>query len=218
MSADIARWNGRAIRAVILDFGEVLTHPPAPETIAFMAELFRLTPEKFRGFYYGERYRYDRGEISGEDYWLAIAKDASVSLTPEQIDWLRRMDVEMWSDVNPAMLQWAAELRASGLLTAVLSNMHLDMAAAVRSNQTWFEDFDCFVLSAELGLAKPDREIFQHCLECLKVATGEAIFIDDKQRNTQAAETLGIAAICADSPSSIREQLTSGGWNGPLPE
>jgi putative hydrolase of the HAD superfamily len=217
MSPNNARWNGRAIRAVILDFGEVLSHPPAPETIAFLAELFHLTPEKFREFYYAERYRYDRGQLAAEDYWRAIAKDAGVPLSPEQIELLRRTDVEMWSNVNPAMLQWAADLRASGLLTAVLSNMHLDMAKVVRSTSTWIEDFDCFVLSAELGMAKPDPEIFQRCLECLQIAPGEAIFIDDKQRNTQAAETLGMATLCADSASGIREQLMAGGWTAPLP-
>jgi len=203
---------------VILDFGEVLSHPPAPETIASMAKLFRLTPEKFREFYYAERYPYDRGEISGEEYWRTIAKDAGVSLLPEQIEWLRRTDVEMWSEVNPAMLHWAAELRASGLLTAVLSNMHADLAQAVRSNAAWIENFDCGVLSVELGLAKPDPGIFQHCLECLKVGPSEAIFIDDKERNTRAAEAVGMVAICADTPRAIREQLKAAGWTGPLPE
>jgi putative hydrolase of the HAD superfamily len=101
--------------------------------------------------------------------------------------------------------------------TAVLSNMHADMARAVRAEFGWIRDFDCFVLSAELGFAKPDSEIFQHCLDCLKLSARQALFIDDKPRNTLAAEKLGLAAICADSPASIREQLQAGGWTGPLP-
>lgn len=211
-------WNGREVRAVILDFGEVLSHPPAPETIVAMAQEFLLTPEKFREFYYAERYPYDRGEISGEQYWRAIGNDAGIALSAEQVEWLRTTDVEMWSEVNPSMLRWAAALRRAGLLTAVLSNMHLDMAQAVRANQTWIDDFDCFVLSAELAMAKPDAEIYRHCLECLRVAASDAIFIDDKERNTLGAEAVGIGTICADSPSAIREQLQAGGWNGPLPE
>ena len=39
-----ARWNGRTIRAVIFDFGEVLSYPPPPETIAAMAELTARDP------------------------------------------------------------------------------------------------------------------------------------------------------------------------------
>jgi putative hydrolase of the HAD superfamily len=212
------RLNGRAIRAVILDFGEVLSFPPRREAIGAMADMFHLSPEKFREFYYAERNAYDRGAISADQYWQAIAKDARTQLSDEQIAWLRQTDVEMWSHVNPAMLQWAAELRQQHVQTAVLSNMHLDMAASVRKHFGWISEFECFALSAELGIAKPDPRIFQHCLDCLQVPATEAVFIDDKQQNTCAAEEVGIAGICAHSPESIREQLQAAGWQGPLPE
>lgn len=182
-----------------------------------MAKLLHLTPQKFREFYYAERHDYDRGELTGEQYWQAVARDADTQLSAEQIEWLRRTDVEMWSHVNPPMLNWAAQLRSHGTRTAVLSNMHADMVKSVRADSAWISDFDCFVLSAELGYAKPEPQIFQHCLECLKVPANEALFIDDKPRNTHAAEQLGMAAICADSPSAIRQQLQAAGWTGPLP-
>jgi putative hydrolase of the HAD superfamily len=212
------RLNGRAIRAVILDFGEVLSFPPPRQTIGAMAEIFHLSPEKFREFYYAERNAYDRGAISAEQYWSAIARDADARLSDEQIEWLRQADVDMWSHVNPVMLRWAAELRLQHVQTAVLSNMHLDMAASVREHFGWISEFDCFSLSAELGMAKPDPRIFQHCLDCLKVAAAEAMFIDDKPQNTNAAEEVGIAGICANSAASIRGQLQAAGWHGPLPD
>ncbi len=210
--------GGQIIRAVIFDFGEVLSWPPPPETIAGMAAVFKLTPAKFREYYYAERYRYDRAEITPEQYWSAIAQDAGVQLAPEQIEWLRRTDVEMWSNMNPAMLRWAEQLRALGLRTAVLSNMHADMAAAVRSSFRWIAEFDCFVLSAEVGLAKPDPQIFRYSLDCLQVDAGQAMFIDDKERNTSAAKAMGIAGVCANSAQSIREQLKAAGWTASLPQ
>jgi putative hydrolase of the HAD superfamily len=212
------RLNGRRIRAVIYDFGEVLSYPPPPATITAMAELLHVTGEKFREYYYAERQDYDRGNLTAEQYWQAVARDAGTQLTPEQIEWLRRTDVAMWSNVNPQMLNWAAELRSQGMQTAVLSNMHSDMAKSVRAEFGWIRDFNCFVLSAEVGFAKPDPEIFQHCLDCLKLPANQALFIDDKPRNTRAAEQFGMAAICADSPESIGDQLQAGGWTGPLPE
>ncbi len=212
-----ARINGHLIRAVIYDFGEVLSYPPPPETIAALAALLHITPEKFREYYYAERQAYDRGELSAEQYWQAVSQDAGTLLTPEQIEWARRTDVAMWSNINPQMLHWAAQLRGVGMQTAVLSNMHADMTKSVRAEFTWIHDFHCFILSAELGFAKPDPEIFQHCLDCLRVQAEEALFIDDKPRNTRAAEELGMAAICADSPESIRKQLQATGWSAPLP-
>ena len=213
-----ARLNDCLIRAVIYDYGEVLSYPPPPATVASIAKLLNLTTEKFREYYYAERQDYDRGSLTAEQYWQAVARNAGAQLTPENVDWLRRTDVAMWSNINPQMLNWAAQLRAEGMQTAVISNMHMDLVKALREDFAWISDFSCFILSAEIGFAKPDPEIFQLCLDCLKVAAGEALFIDDKARNTRAAEQLGIAAICADSLQSIREQLQAAGWNGPLPE
>ncbi len=218
MSAAPLRLNGRTIRGVIFDFGEVLSYAPPAETIAAIADLLHVTREQFRDYYYAERQDYDRGKLTPEQYWQAVAGDAGMQLTPEQIEWLRRTDVAMWSNVNPQMLAWAAQLRDQGVQTAVLSNMHADMAESVRAEFAWMRDFRCLALSAELGFAKPDPEIFQHCLDCLKLPANETLFIDDKSRNTRAAEELGIATICANSPTSIRERLLAGGWSGPLPD
>jgi len=209
--------DGRVIRAVIFDFGEVLSYPPPPATIAAISELLHVTPEKFREYYYAERQDYDRGKLTAEQYWQAVACDAGIELKPVQIEWLRHTDVAMWSNVNPQMLAWAEQLRSHGMRTAVLSNMHADMAKSVRAESAWIRHFDCFVLSAELGFAKPDPQIFQHCLDCLGVPACEAMFIDDKQQHTRAAEALGIAGICANSPETIREHLQSAGWSGPPP-
>lgn len=209
--------NGRSLGAVILDFGEVLSYPPPRDTIAAMAQLLAVAPGKFREYYYAERHDYDRGVLTAEQYWQAVARDAGTQLAAEQIEWLRRTDVEMWSNVNPQMLDWAAQLRSQGIQTAVLSNMHTDMVTAVRAAFAWIRDFDCCILSAELGYAKPEAEIFQHCLECLRMPASDAMFIDDKPRNTCAAEALGMVGICANSPLAIRTQLQDAGWTGPLP-
>src|SRR5689334_14683069 len=101
------RLDGRTIRAVVLDFGEVLSYPPPRETIAATSDLLHVTPEKFREYYYAERQDYDRGKLTAEQYWQAVARDAETQLTEEQIGWLRRTDVEMWSNLNPQMLSWA---------------------------------------------------------------------------------------------------------------
>src|SRR6185312_2221259 len=108
MSHPDVRLNGCTIHAVILDFGEVLSYPPPRETILAMSNLLHVTPEKFREYYYAERQDYDRGILTAEQYWQAVARDAGIELTPEQIEWLRRTDVTMWSNLNPEMLQWAA--------------------------------------------------------------------------------------------------------------
>ena len=123
----------------------------------------------------------------------------------------------MWSRLNLSVLRWAGQLRSSGMKTAVLSNMHDDMVQKIRRDPTWAETFDCLTLSSAIRMAKPDAGIFEHCLECLNVAAREALFVDDRESNVQAAQELGIRGIVAGSPGQLRVQLEAIGFM-PLPE
>ena len=122
------------------------------------------------------------------------------------------MDVTMWSNVNPDMLRWAADLSAAGVKTAVLSNMHLDMVHHVRKNVDWLEHFDCLSLSSELRMAKPEPGIFRHCLHCLEVAPAESLFLDDREANIEGARAVGIRGILVQSPQQIRDDLRTVGF------
>ena len=182
-----------------------------------MAEMFRLTEDHFRQIYGSLRLAYDRGTLGATQYWSNIALAAGTEIGPEQLAELRLMDVAMWGHLNLTILRWAERLRAAGLKTAVLSNMHLDMVQHVRDNGEWTKSFDCVTLSSAIGMAKPEPKIFKYCLKGLKVAPQEALFIDDRKRNVAAAQALGIRGIVAPSTAHLRAQLGAIGFS-PLPE
>ena len=182
-----------------------------------MAGVFDLPEDQFRHLYAAMRHGYDRGDVGAKEYWVRIAQAAKVELDAEQIGDLRRIDVAMWSNLHPAILRWVDKLRSAGLKTAVLSNMHDDMVQHIRQNADWIARFDCLTLSSAVRMAKPDAEIFWHCLQCLRVAPQEALFIDDREPNVRAAEALGIRGIVANSPAQVRTQLDAIDFT-PLPE
>jgi putative hydrolase of the HAD superfamily len=66
-------------------------------------------------------------------------------------------------------------------------------------------------------MAKPQAEIFEYCLKKLDVKASEAIFIDDRGDNIEAALRLGIAGICAPSTHALVDLLDAVGFQ-PLPE
>ena len=202
---------------MILDYGDVISHPADPAVIGSMAELFRLPEERFRQVYASFRLDYDRGALDADQYWSNIAKAAGIEVGAEQIAELRQMDVAMWSRLNVSVLRWADKLRAAGLKTAVLSNMHLDMVQHLHSNGGWTRNFDFLTLSAAIGMAKPQPEIFEYCLKGLDVVPQEALFIDDREINVRAARALGIRGIVAVSPAQMRVQLDAIEFT-PLPE
>ena len=205
------------IRAVILDYGEVISQSPDPEAIAAMAGIFAVPDEQFRHLYSATRPAYDRGDLDALNYWSGIAQAAGVELGASQIANLRQTDVAMWSKVRPAMLRWVQELRSVGVKTALLSNMHHDMVQKLRNDGDWTENFDCLTLSSAIRMAKPDAEIFWHCLGCLGVEPQAALFVDDREPNVRTARALGLQGIVADSPEVLRIQLAAIGFM-PLPE
>jgi putative hydrolase of the HAD superfamily len=209
--------NGAPIRAVIFDYGEVLCHAPVPEILDRLMRMFRIDRHRFDELYRKNRLRYDRADLTAEEYWRHFAADAGVNLDSAQLAALRQYDLEMWSSINPAMLAWLGDLRSTGMKTAILSNMPAEMVVHVRKTFPWMEGFDCRVFSAELRRVKPEPEIYQHCLDCLRVAPQEALFIDDKEVNVKGARELGIRGIRMESLTQLSNELKALGFT-PLPK
>ena len=70
--------------------------------------------------------------VLAERYWLSVADEPGIGLRADQISLLRDWDIEMWSNTIPVMLLWLEATLASGLRTALLSNMPDPMVAHVR--------------------------------------------------------------------------------------
>ncbi len=204
------------IRAVILDFGEVLCFQPAPEALERMAKVFHIQPASFLEQYIPTRGPYDQGLLSAEEYWANFARDAGVEIDAAQIETLRAWDTGMWSRINAEMIDWLERLRAAGLTTALLSNMQFDMAAHARRNFAWFAHFDHQILSCEIKLIKPDAAIFRHTVERIGVRPGEALFVDDREANIEAARDVGLKALRFEGVGQLRGDLQKIGF-GILP-
>ena len=209
--------NAQPIRAVILDYGDVISLPRDPAVLSEMARIFTLSEDEFRNHYDFFRHEYDRGSFDAEEYWRRIGEKAGFDPSDDDIARLREADVRMWARLNQTILRWADELRKAGFKTAVLSNMHPDMVARILANGEWSRRFDCLTLSSAIKMAKPEPEIFMYCLKCLSVTPNEALFVDDREPNVRAAEAVGIRGILAPSPAELRAQLEAIGFK-PLPE
>ena len=199
-------------KAVIFDYGEVLCHAPSADEIEAIAKMFALSREQFRVLWTRNRDQFDRGDISSDVYWRMFAEDAGRRVDDELLRDLAERDVAMWSSVNPEMIAWLEELSKAGIKTAVLSNMHADMADYARRNFRWLVGLNCVTLSAEVRSIKPQPEIYEHCLRGLKTSPGETLFIDDREVNVKAAEAMGIHGIQFKSLPQLRRELEAAGF------
>jgi putative hydrolase of the HAD superfamily len=200
------------IDAVIFDYGEVLCHPPRADEIVRMAAFFGVDAKKFPPLWQKNRGAYDRGDLTPTAYWTLLAQDAKVTITPQQLAELNELDAEMWGRENQLMVEWMKQIAAAGIKIGLLSNMHPEMVRYVRDKFAWIADFAPAVFSADVRMIKPDAEIYHHILEKLNVAPENAMFIDDREANIQAARALGIHAIHLRSLSQLRNDVEKLGF------
>ncbi len=205
------------LRAVIFDYGLVLSGPADPTARARLLELTNLAPEVFDAHYWKYRLDYDRGALNGRTYWQTIARDTGMSLTPEQISALIEQDVLLWASLNPVMLDWVVRVRAAGLKTAILSNMGEELLAYMRQNFRWLDAFDHHTWSCELRIVKPDTAIYEHTLAALGVQPEEALFIDDRAENIEGAKKAGLHALLFRDEGTLQADLQQAGWANALP-
>lgn len=206
-----------ALRAVIFDYGMVLTGLPDAKAHEAMVRITGLSVDEFEKFYWADRHAYDEGKLSGVTFWQKVARDAGLSLTPADIEELNRQDAHMWTTQNPAMLAWQRSLKAAGIRTAILSNMGDSVLSKIEREFRWIDDFDVLVWSFQLHMAKPDPAIYQHALQQLGTRPEETLFIDDKLINVEAAQALGLKALEFTTVERLRNDLVEAGFEPQLP-
>ena len=206
-----------ALRAVVFDYGMVLTGPPDPVAVEAILRITDLDPQRLDALYWKDRHAYDEGKLTGLTFWQQLGRDAGLSLTAAQIDELNDWDARMWTIENPPMLAWQRELKARGLKTAILSNMGDNVHARMVREFPWLAGFDALVWSYELGIAKPDPAIYHHVLDQLNVQPGKTLFLDDKEPNIEAALALGMKAHLFTTIAQLCEDLKAQGLESELP-
>jgi putative hydrolase of the HAD superfamily len=200
------------ITAVILDYGQVLARSPSREEFGRMAKMFNVAFDEFYALWEGSRDTYDRGDLDAEEYWRKLAAQTNSSIKHSQIGTLREVEVEIWSHLDQGMLDWVSQLRTAGIKTGLLSNMPRDLAAHLRASGEWEKNFAFQTFSSEVRFIKPDPAIYEHTLHGLGVSAPEALFIDDREINIQAARALGIHAIQFRSIAQLKDDLEAVGF------
>ncbi len=147
------------------------------------------------------------GRITYQSYWEGVAE--MLYMRKDEIDELRR-DYFSGDRINYRLVTLIRELREQGYPVALLSNESIKLRDRLRELK--LDDlFDHILISAEIGVMKPDPTAFRVALQTLGVAPQEAIFVDDALSNVRGAQQLGIHAIqcreCDDLRPAFKQLL-----------
>lgn len=185
----------KLLRAVIFDFGNVISLPQDDDGVARMASILGMSRESFVPQYFEHRSEYDRGSIDDEGYWRLLFKRAGREYDALLEEKLVEIDHGSWARINDAMVDWIRRLGDAGIKTAILSNMPSSFYRRVLVRYSWIGLLNVVVISGELGVVKPEPEIFHAALTELGTGPDETLFIDDLEPNVAGARSVGLEAV-----------------------
>ncbi|MFI3333197.1 MAG: HAD family phosphatase [Rikenellaceae bacterium] len=176
------------MKTVIFDLGGVVVARNPNKVTEEFREFFSFLADKQMPLFWEE---YDRGTQTLDETIEIISNIKSLSL-----DICRSTVIDaitMQEPIEPTA-QLIEELHAKGFRLLVLSNMSLEFIEFIRSMPI-YRYFSGEVVSCEEHTVKPEAKIFEILLERYNVDPVDALFIDDRPANIEAASAKGINTL-----------------------
>lgn len=197
--------NAPSIRNVVFDFGGVLVRWQPEAVIAgFYADAALRDLVRGAVIRHPDWIDIDRGTLSESD---AVERFAARMSRPA--DEMRALMEHIKSSLTPMPESIALlnELVERGVPVYGLSNMSAPIFALLKSRHDHWSRFSGIVISGEVGLVKPEPEIFNHLAERYHLVPAETVFIDDHLPNIESARRLGFRTIHFADAGQCRREL-----------
>ncbi len=194
-----------SISVVIWDMGGVLVRTEDPRPRQALADQLRIRRNELeeRVFSGDSGGRAQRGEIGVEEHWQNIGRMFDLDDRGVQ-----EFQARFWGGdrVDKQLVDYIRSLRRS-YKSGLLSNAFGDLRTSLTSIWKIADAFDDLLISAEVGLVKPDPAIYRLALQRLEAQPHEAVFIDDMPANVEGANRVGMHAIRFVNPDQTRAEL-----------
>ncbi|GLY26209.1 HAD family phosphatase [Micromonospora sp. NBRC 101691] len=210
------------LRALLLDYGGVLTEPMASNHSRFCRDL-GIDPASLEEVLDdwvrqpnggGPVPAMERGQLSVAAFEerLAARLRRWDGVRVPAAGLLRRLFAD--TRLDGSTLALVADLRAAGVRVALVSNAWGSDYPLGRLRQC----IDEFVFSNQIGLRKPEPGIYLHAARQIGVEPADCLFVDDRLRNVRGAEAVGMTGLHYVDPEQgrarIRDMFCGGSLTG----
>ena len=114
---------------------------------------------------------------------------------------------EMFSGTIEGSVTILHQLKNKGYKLYALTNWSAELFEQTAPDYPFLQWFEGIVKSGDEGVNKPDERIYQILFDRYHITPGNALFIDDREKNEAAAQKLGMRGIVFQSPEQLRKEL-----------
>jgi len=196
------------IKNVIFDVGNVFVRWSPKEIVARCFNLQKDSDEnrhRTEALFHGPLWRsLNRGELTQQEAERAYQAQFGLSAEETKSLFFHIMDHLEAIDGTEEI---ANRLRKAGYRVFALTDNVREIVAYLKTRYQFWRAFEGAVISAEIGILKPDPAIFRHTMEKYNLLAAETVFFDDVKTNLDGARSIGMEARIFTTPSHCVEDL-----------
>ncbi|GLT14338.1 HAD family hydrolase [Vibrio algivorus] len=196
-----------SIKNVVFDIGNVVVRWAPLEIIRLTFGEIDSLEEQEKLIFQSETWRsLNKGQITESDAKFQYQK--TIGLTELECErlfyYVKQTQILIYGSV-----ELIKRCKSAGYkVLALTDNVH-EIVSHLKASYTFWDLFDGAIVSAEVGLLKPQTEIYHSLLSQYDLQASETVFIDDMPYNVKGAEAVGISAIQFVSAAQCEQALKS---------
>jgi len=197
--------NSQKPSVVVFDLGKVLVDFDYTIAAKKIASKGKLMAEKIYEFIALSPLllKYETGLISREDFFGSVCEATGYCGDIEEFG---SFFADIFTPIDP-MVELHTALRQARIPTYIFSNTNDLAISHIRKNFPFFNNFDGYILSYEVGAMKPDAKIYE-ALEKMAGKRGpDVLYLDDRLENVSAGAARGWQVILQETPEKTLEAI-----------
>jgi epoxide hydrolase-like predicted phosphatase len=191
------------IKVIISDLGGVFLNRGIWKFWDYLEGEFEIQFEQGKNSFLKYYKSYFSGEISEEEFWDKFLTDIEL-----EENWMGLRSILLnFFEPNEGMIELYKRLRSTGVKLILLSDQTKEWWVFLNNKFEIESHFDSTIVSALVGVNKPDPKIYQLAFEASNSKPEECLFIDDLEHNLIPARDMGIQTILFENSEQLKNEL-----------
>ena len=189
-------------KIVVFDLGKVLVDFDYSIAAKNLAKRCRRTADEINGYIAASPllFRYETGLMTRQEFFSAVCAETGFGGDIEEFGGFFS---DIFAEIGP-MVELHAALRQRGVPTYIFSNTNDLAIAHIRRNFPFFNNFDGYILSYEVGSMKPEPKIYEALEKMSDCRGSDVLYLDDRPENVEAGAARGWQVILQETPQKSR--------------